>query len=263
METANMKSLVGIAKILGVAFCMAGVMAMAFYRGPPLKSLNPHHLQLGHKKRTSGNGGSSSNKTWIKGCFLMLLGNTTWSLWLVLQEWVLRQYPSKLLFTTFMCFFSTIQSFFGALIFERDFTRWKLGFDVRLLAVTYCGIVVTGVCFYLQSWCIERAGPVVLAMSTPLSFVITIACLSFILGNTISTGSILGGILMIGGLYIVLWGKNKEQASVSRLPVSMEDDGKGTLQMEQMSSLPDEAAKLGSNLQQDSSDSKCRIDQNI
>ncbi|MQL85204.1 hypothetical protein Taro_017707 [Colocasia esculenta] len=222
MEAVNIKSLVGIAKLLGVALCLAGVMAIAFYQGPPLKSLNPHHLQLGHK--TSETAGNSTNATssWVKGCFLMLLANVGWCLWLVLQGGVLKQYPSKLLFTTSTCVFSTILSFFTALIFERDFARWKLGLDVGLLAVAYSGIIGTGVGFYLQSWCIERAGPVVLAMSTPLSLVITISCLSFVFGETVYCGSIIGGVLMVGGLYGVLWGKSKEQEHGSRLPLSME-----------------------------------------
>ncbi|KAA8531000.1 hypothetical protein F0562_005710 [Nyssa sinensis] len=73
------------------------------------------------------------------------------------------------------------------------------------------GIVVTGVTYYLQAWVIEKKGPVFLAMSTPLALVFTIFSSAFLLGETISLGSVLGGILLVGGLYSVLWGKNKEQ----------------------------------------------------
>lgn len=106
---------------------------------------------------------------------------------------------------------------------------------------------MTGVTYYLQSWVIEKRDPVFLAMSTPLSLVITIFFSAVVLNEvitlsryterfpvyifvfirrqalTISTrlvvkliffpfyNSILGGIFLVGGLYSVLWGKSKEQ----------------------------------------------------
>ena len=50
----------------------------------------------------------------------------------------MKSYPPKLLFTTLQCFFSSIQSFAIAIAFERDPYQWKLGWNVRLLAVAYC-----------------------------------------------------------------------------------------------------------------------------
>ncbi|XWS33214.1 hypothetical protein CRYUN_Cryun22dG0061700 [Craigia yunnanensis] len=89
--------------------------------------------------------------------------------------------------------------------------RMETGLDVRLLAVAYCGIAVTGVTFYLQAWVIEKKGPVFLAMSTPLNLIFTIFCSAFLLCEMISLGSLVGGLLLIGGLYSVLWGKTREQ----------------------------------------------------
>ncbi|KAM7529133.1 hypothetical protein LguiB_032543 [Lonicera macranthoides] len=123
---------------------------------------------------------------------------------------VMKSYPSKLLFTTLQCLLSSIQSFIIAIALERDPYQWKLGWNVRLLAVAYCGIVVTGVTYYLQAWVIEKKGPVFLAMSTPLALILTIFCSAFLLGDIITLGSVLGGILLVGGLYGVLWGKSKE-----------------------------------------------------
>ena len=55
-----------------------------------------------------------------------------------MQAPVMKSYPPKLLFTTLQCFFSSIQSFAIAIAFERDPYQWKLGWNVRLLAVAYC-----------------------------------------------------------------------------------------------------------------------------
>ena len=72
------------------------------------------------------------------------------------------------------------------------------------------GLVVTGVSFYLQAWCIEKRGPVFLAMSNPLGLLLTIFCSSFFLGEIVHLGSLLGSGLLVGGLYSVLWGKSKD-----------------------------------------------------
>ncbi|MQL89803.1 hypothetical protein Taro_022387 [Colocasia esculenta] len=247
METINLKSLSSLAKIFGITLCLAGVVTIAFYQGPSLTS--PNHHQLGHGNGSARHPRTHSTGTWIKGCFLLIISHASWSLWLVLQGKVLKEYPSKIIFTALQCLFSAIQSFFVTLGFERHISEWKLGLDVGLLAVAYCvskqrekkppysgssssqhpmheicnypgvfssllllrGIVVTGVSFYLQTWCIEKKGPVFLAVFSPLAFVITVFFSFFVLGEHVSLGSVLGGLLMVGGLYSVLWGKRREQ----------------------------------------------------
>nr|CAB3459903.1 unnamed protein product [Digitaria exilis] len=83
------------------------------------------------------------------------------------------------------------------MVAERDFSKWKLGFDVSLLAIFYAGFVVMGVGYYLQAWCVEMRGPVFLSAWSPFSFIFTIFCSSFFLGEIVHLGS-------------VLWGKSKE-----------------------------------------------------
>lgn len=56
----------------------------------------------------------------------------------ILQATIMKSYPPKLLFVTLQCFLSTIQSFAIAIAFERDPYQWKLGWNVRLVAVAYC-----------------------------------------------------------------------------------------------------------------------------
>ncbi|KAM7523593.1 hypothetical protein LguiA_013495 [Lonicera macranthoides] len=210
MEIVRLKTVAGIAKMVGIILCIGGAAVIAFYRGPYLKLLSHHHLFGHHTQQQHQGHNIPSSETWTKGVFLMLLSNTCFGLWLVLQANVMKSYPSKLLFTTLQCLLSSIQSFIIAIALERDPYQWKLGWNVRLLAVAYCGIVVTGVTYYLQAWVIEKKGPVFLAMSTPLALILTIFCSAFLLGDIITLGSVLGGILLVGGLYGVLWGKSKE-----------------------------------------------------
>lgn len=212
MERVKVRTAAGIAKVIGIAICISGATVIAFYKGPPIKLLlPPHHLFL-HSAAAAATTDqtSSSTFTWIKGCFLMLTGNTFWGLWLVFQARVMKSYPAKLVSTTLQCLLSTIQSFLVAIAVERDPNQWKLQWNVRLLSVVYCGIVVTGITYYLQAWVIEKKGPVFIAMSTPLALLFTMLSSSLLLGEIISLGSVLGGMLLVGGLYSVLWGKSRE-----------------------------------------------------
>ncbi|XP_020527282.1 WAT1-related protein At5g64700 isoform X4 [Amborella trichopoda] len=89
------------------------------------------------------------------------------------------------------------------------------------------GVVVTGVTHWLQLWCIEKKGPVFTAMFHPVTLLIT-AIFSVILWNEwIYLGSVIGGLLIVGGLYGVLWGKNKEDKvpHKDRLPIPSEAKG--------------------------------------
>uniref|UniRef100_I1PRQ1 WAT1-related protein n=1 Tax=Oryza glaberrima TaxID=4538 RepID=I1PRQ1_ORYGL len=129
---------------------------------------------------------------------------------------VLREFPNKMLVTAAQCVFSTVQTAVVAAAAEREMARWKLRLDISLLAVLYTGLVVTGVSYYLQAWCVELKGPVFLAMSNPLCLLLTL--IEFM-------DSIIGGILLVGGLYSVLWGKSAE--------MTMNDNGDEQQQQQQ------------------------------
>ncbi|CAL9185641.1 unnamed protein product, partial [Musa hybrid cultivar] len=213
MEKVKVKRHSGIAKLCGVGLCIAGALTIAFYRGPRLNHLNRHHvLTGGNQARVHPHPYSR----WVLGTFLMIVSNLTWSLVLYLifnltQEPLLEQYPSELMFTTLQSLFSAIQTFFITLAIERDFSRWKLSLDMGLISVAYCGIVVTGLAFFLQSWTIQRRGLVFLALSAPLTMIIIMMLSPFLPGVFVDLGSVLGGVLMVGGLYSVLWGMRREQ----------------------------------------------------
>ncbi|XP_073158030.1 WAT1-related protein At5g64700-like isoform X2 [Henckelia pumila] len=209
MENIKLRTIGGIMKFGGLSLCIAGVATIAFFKGPLLKLLVHHHL-ISSRIREMRRGEDPAADTWIKGVFLMMLSNVTWALWLLLQGRLLKGCPSKLLLTTLQCLLSTIQSFLVALVFARDLNQWKLGFNVQLLSIFYCGAVVTGVTFYLQAWVIEKKGPIFLVMTTPLIMIFTITISAFVYGEIISFGSVLGAILLVGGLYCVLWGKMRE-----------------------------------------------------
>ena len=82
MEVVKLRSQHGIAKVTGVALCLAGVFVIAFFTGPALSPVN-HHRAFHNTGFASSH--PRSRETWIKGTFLKLLGDTAWSLWIIFQ----------------------------------------------------------------------------------------------------------------------------------------------------------------------------------
>ncbi|CAL4896139.1 unnamed protein product [Urochloa decumbens] len=185
MEVIKMRSSSGMAKTAGITLCLAGALVIALYAGRSLSPLSRHRVLAGGKLQVSEH---VSRGMWITGTFLMLLACIAWALWIIFQGMLLKEYPNKLLATLIQCLFGMIQSCVVAVVVERDRpSRWKLGLDVSLLAVAYSGIVGTGVCLYLQTWCVGMKGPVFLAMWNPLSLLLTVLC-SSLLGETVHLG---------------------------------------------------------------------------
>ncbi|KAG4947081.1 hypothetical protein JHK87_043088 [Glycine soja] len=85
------------------------------------------------------------------------------------------------------------------------------------------GVIVTGICYWLQVCTIETIGPVFTAMFTPLALIITAIFSALVERNTLlgkvqillyqsqNKHKIVGGtVLLVVGLYNVLWEKSKE-----------------------------------------------------
>ncbi|CAJ1974672.1 unnamed protein product, partial [Sphenostylis stenocarpa] len=108
------------------------------------------------------------------------------------------------------------------------------------------GIMVTGVTYYFQTWVIEKKGPVFLAMSTPLALIITIFASATVFGEMISLGSVLGGFVLILGLYSVLWGKNREHMPKGTQDVEASERDKASETISACSGLTSNLPKLSS-----------------
>ncbi|KAF8405880.1 hypothetical protein HHK36_007958 [Tetracentron sinense] len=243
IESISVEHLYGVAKVLGSIICVSGALVFAFVKGPTIKFMN-WYPTIENKVSDPSVVKCGSKMEWVKGSLIMLSANTAWSLWLILQGPIIKRYPAKLRLTALQCFFSCIQSAILAIVFERNPSSWKLGWDVHLLSVAYCGIIVSGITYWLQVWAIEKKGPVFTAMFTPLALVITAIFSAFLWKETLHLGShrvdstrgvsdhfytaiyymklvfdygqflcssVGGAILLVGGLYSVLWGMNKEE----------------------------------------------------
>ncbi|KAL6615135.1 hypothetical protein ACP70R_037405 [Stipagrostis hirtigluma subsp. patula] len=86
-----------------------------------------------------------------------------------------------------------------------------VAFFLAVLLRMEAGILVSGASYYMQVWVIDKSGPVFMAMTMAITLLVTIMLSSFVLGEAVTLGSILGGVTMVAGLYCVLWAKRTEQ----------------------------------------------------
>ncbi|KAM0949649.1 putative EamA domain-containing protein [Dioscorea sansibarensis] len=210
LEKLYVKNLRGMAKVIGTVASLARVTLMTLYKGKPFRSLwsVPIHM-----------GSSLIHENWLKGSILSVASCITWSMWYVMQAITLKRYPAQLSLTTWMSFIGGAQSAVFTICVQHKPAAWIIWFDIKLWSILYGGIVCSGLIIFIQLWCTEKKGPVFVTMFNPLSTIMVAILAYFVLGERLYMGSILGGIIVIIGLYLVLWGKENDE----RIPMRSSD----------------------------------------
>ncbi|XP_057863501.1 auxin-induced protein 5NG4 [Cryptomeria japonica] len=210
LEEVHLRRRDGLAKIVGTIACVGGATIITLYKGPAINHLWQKSLNLGALAEDAAHLSANAGN-WTLGCLYMIGNCLAWSGWIVIQAPVLRKYPARLSVTSFTCFFGLIQFLVIACFFERDLDRWQMHSGGELFTILYAGIVASGIAFSVQIWCIDRGGPVFVAVYQPVQTIAVAVMASIILGEEFYTGGIIGAILIIIGLYLVLWGKSEEK----------------------------------------------------
>ncbi|XP_017976710.1 PREDICTED: WAT1-related protein At1g43650 [Theobroma cacao] len=204
LEVVDVKSPRGIAKILGTLISLAGVTTITLYKGPALQSLRDAPI---HIKRVL-----SIRENWVKGSILTIASCMTWSSWYIMQAFALKKYPAQLSLTAWIDCLGGAQSAVFAVFLQHKPAAWSITmFSINFWAIIYSGIVGTGFIVFLQLWCVKEKGPVFATVFNPLQTVTVAVLAYFVFGEKLHTGSVLGGVTVIIGLYLLLWGKERDQ----------------------------------------------------
>ncbi|KAK7860424.1 wat1-related protein [Quercus suber] len=231
MEKLDISQRGAQAKIVGTVVAFAGATLMTLYKGIVVVSLL--HSQQSHQTSTSK---ASLDKNWLKGSFMLVISNISYSAFYILQDpepeqtpvipiatvleaeqvsdpmtKTIKEYPSPLALTALTCLSGTLLSTIMAAIFDHKLSSWRLSWNITLLAPIYSGVAIYGITYYLQTLVSQRKGPVFMTAFRPLCTLLTAIMGLLILREALYLGSILGAMLIILGLYMTLWGKESER----------------------------------------------------
>lgn len=215
LEKVKLREKHSLAKVIGTAITVTGAMVMTLYKGPIVDIFFSHGSNSHHASNSS-----ASDQHWVKGTVMLLGCIMSWSCFFILQSITLKQYPAELSVTALICLLGMVEGAAVALVMERDMTAWIIGFDSRLLAAAYSGIVCSGIAYYIQGLVTKTRGPVFVTAFSPLSMIITAILGALILAEQIHLGSLIGAIIIVFGLYSVVWGKSKDPIGlISNTPI--------------------------------------------
>ncbi|KAL3635551.1 hypothetical protein CASFOL_020098 [Castilleja foliolosa] len=204
VEKVNLKSVHSHAKIMGTLVTVGGAMIMTLISGPIIGLPWTHKAQ-----HASTNPNDQENP--VKGAIMITVGCLGYAMFYTVQAITLKSYPAGLSLTAMICslgaLFGTVLTF----VAERANTSvWALGWDAKLLAYVYGGVVSSGITYYLSGVIMKEKGPVFVTAFNPLSMVIVAIMSSFIFAEQMTVGKVFGATVIVIGLYLVIWGKNKD-----------------------------------------------------
>ncbi|XP_031486969.1 WAT1-related protein At1g09380-like isoform X2 [Nymphaea colorata] len=262
METIGVRSKAGLAKVVGTVICVGGAMLMTFYKGPHINMWSSGirwdiDYETSSKETTTTDNNRPTD--FIIGSVMVVASCFAWAIWFILQARMSRTFSAPYTSTSMLCFVAAVQCGLMTVCMERNPSAWALGWNVRLLAVVYTGLVGSGMAFCVMSWCIQRRGPLFVSMFSPLLLIIVAFFGWALFDEKLHLGSVMGSLLIVVGLYGVLWGKGKEmEQAVGLLKTASDDvDDQAETAIEMGSSI---AEKVGDNTMISKSDTTHSVD---
>ncbi|KAG2608897.1 WAT1-related protein At3g30340-like [Panicum virgatum] len=206
VESLNMKNKAGAAKIIGTLMSFAGVMLLTLYKGVALT----HQAE---PSESPDHAAESGKKSWTLGTVALLANCLCFSFWLLLQSKLTKKYPALYSSTAYMFLISSLQGGGLTVAIQRRASVWVLTRPLEIVTVLYTGILGSGVGYVVMTWCVEKRGPVFTSAFIPIIQIMVAMIDFFFLHENLYLGSVLGSILMILGLYILLWGKKRDASA--------------------------------------------------
>ncbi|XP_061995843.1 WAT1-related protein At2g39510-like [Rosa rugosa] len=200
LENVDYRHPRGLAKVVGTLVTVVGAILLTMVKGPSLNLPWARDHEKNH-----------SSQPKVKGAFFLTLACFCWSCFMILQANVLKSYPCKLSLTALICFWGMVEGAVVAVVVERGNSEaWSIHLDYKLLAAVY-GALLSGAAYYVMGLVVKKKGPVFYSAFNPLATLLVAILGSFFLAEQLYTGSLIGAVTIVGGLYLVLWGKARDQ----------------------------------------------------
>ncbi|XP_022958266.1 WAT1-related protein At1g21890-like [Cucurbita moschata] len=226
LEIVNMKKKHGLAKTAGTVIAITGAMVMSLYKGPAFNFLpSTGRSEMSHTE-------TATDRHWVSGSIFVFVSCFCASAFYILQSMTLKMYPAGISLAALICLTGTVEGGAVTLAAERHMMVWIVGWDSRLLAILYSGIVCSGIAYYVQGAVMKERGPIFVTSFSPLCTVITAALSSIFLADKVHLGSLIGAVIVMFGLYTLIWGTSidfetsKQSNHVTQLPITGDVAGK-------------------------------------
>ncbi|EPS66082.1 hypothetical protein M569_08695, partial [Genlisea aurea] len=194
IEKLNMRKIEGQTKMGGTLVCISGAVVMVVFRGPALF----RHVHA------SFSSSASIGDDWNIGV-LCLIGNSICvAASFILQAKLLVKYPAGISAVAYAHFFGLLLIIITAVFTVREPADWNLKHE-EAFAILYAAIAVSGMCVGITVLSINIVGPSLAALYYPLQPIVTSILSLIVLGTPIYLGSMVGGVLVVVGLYLVTW----------------------------------------------------------
>ncbi|XP_020099779.1 WAT1-related protein At2g39510-like isoform X3 [Ananas comosus] len=194
-----------LAKVIGTTVSVSGAMVMTLYKGPLI--LRGSSISKLNREAETG----TSSRDFVKGSLFLIFACSSWSGFMILQAITLRDYPLEFTVTAMTCLSGAALGAVSALVKERNAAAWKIGWDLKLVTVAYSAVVCSGLAWCLQGSVMKRRGPVFVTAFSPLSMIVVAIVGLFFLAEDLLLGRLIGAVLIMSGLYMVVWGKRQDQ----------------------------------------------------
>ncbi|CAI9755516.1 unnamed protein product [Fraxinus pennsylvanica] len=179
-EIMNLRRTEGQAKLGAILFCICGAILMAMFRGPAVFGYKESEFAAQSEISAKG---QPEPVGWLLSSFLEL-GIDNWHLGV-------------------LCLIGNCMCVAAYLAIQVN--------DINLEVLCYAGIVASALCYGLLTWSNKILGPALVSLYMPLQPVFSAFLSQIFLRSHIYLGSILGGLLIIAGLYLVTWASYREK----------------------------------------------------
>lgn len=205
-ERISLKRLSGIAKVGGTLISVLGAVLMVIYKGPVIWGDGSVGL---HMQSEDLYGLLFPQlHLWHLGV-MCLIGNCfCMAVYLSFQAPLLEKYPAGFTVTAYSYCFGALFMLLSGLVGAHDGSDWVLTRS-EYLAVIYSGIVASAVNYCLLTSSNKVLGPALVALYMPLQPLFSSILARVFLNSSLFLGSVLGGLMIVAGLYFVTWGQTR------------------------------------------------------